>query len=131
MTRRSVALLGVLGVLLLTAVAPKAATQVAERAAGERHGLRFRGLKPGEFVVHRQRVPVDIVLIGFTSDQVNQADLLGVCLRHALAPMLAQRVRDFVPHHGSQLVVGNLELLDQPRVHRHLAARHAPGFRRA
>jgi hypothetical protein len=78
MTRRSVALLGVLGVLLLTAVVPKAATQMAEGSAAERHGLEFRGLKPGEFVVHRQRVPVDIVLIGFSPDQVNKADLLGV-----------------------------------------------------
>jgi hypothetical protein len=77
-TRTSAALIGVFGVLLLTAVAPTAATQAGERSAGERHGLQFRGLKPGEFVVHRQRVPVDIVLIGFKSEQVNQADLLGV-----------------------------------------------------
>jgi hypothetical protein len=78
MTRRSVALLGVLGVLLFTSVAPRAATQTADRSPGERHGLQLVGLKPGKFIVHRQRVPVDIVLIGFTPDQVNRADLLGV-----------------------------------------------------
>jgi hypothetical protein len=78
MTRRSIAVLGVLGVLFFTTVAPKAATPTTERSAGERHGLRFRGLKPGEFVVHRQQVPVDVVLIGFKPGQVNQADLLSV-----------------------------------------------------
>src|SRR5687767_4117377 len=78
MTRRSLAVLGVLGVLFFTTVAPKAATPTTERSAGERHGLRFRGLKPGEFVVHRQQVPVDVVLIGFKPGQVNQADLLSV-----------------------------------------------------
>jgi hypothetical protein len=77
MTRRSVALLGLLGVLLFTTAAPRAA-QTSEGAAGERHGLHFRGLKPGEFVVHRQQVPVDVVLIGFTPQQVNRADLRGV-----------------------------------------------------
>jgi len=74
MTRQSIGLLGLFGVLLFTAVAPGA----AGRAAGERPDLKFRGLKPGEFVVHRQQVPVDVVLIGFKPEEVNQADLLGV-----------------------------------------------------
>jgi hypothetical protein len=33
------------------------------------------GLSPGEFVVHRQRVPVRIVLIGFDRDQVKAQDI--------------------------------------------------------
>jgi hypothetical protein len=46
---------------------------------------------------------------------------------HALARVLEQRVRDLVAHHGPQLVLGQLELLDQPGVDGDLSARHAPG----
>jgi hypothetical protein len=78
MTRRSVALLGVLGALVFATAAPKAATPTSGGQTAERHGLHFRGLKPGEFVVHRQQVPVDVVLIGFQPGQVNETDLLGL-----------------------------------------------------
>jgi hypothetical protein len=66
-------------VLFVAGIAPLSAERLDElRAAGDRHGLRFRGLEPGEFVVHRQQVPIDIVLIGFTPGQLDQTDLLGV-----------------------------------------------------
>jgi hypothetical protein len=40
--------------------------------------------------------------------------------------VLAQGVGDFVPHHGGELVVRDLQLLDDAGVDRDLAARHAP-----
>jgi hypothetical protein len=35
----------------------------------------FAGLQPGEFVVHKQRIPIRIVLIGFGEGQVNEAEI--------------------------------------------------------
>lgn len=72
-------LLAAVAVLFVAGMAPvSAARQDDERSVGDRHGLRFRGLEPGKFVVHRQRVPIDIVLIGFDQGQINAADILNV-----------------------------------------------------
>jgi hypothetical protein len=38
----------------------------------------FAGLQPGEFVVHTQRVPIRIVLIGFEEGQVNETEILSI-----------------------------------------------------
>ena len=38
----------------------------------DRHGLAAEALKPGRFVVHRQRVPIRVVLIGFEEEQVDE-----------------------------------------------------------
>jgi len=37
----------------------------------------FDGLQPGEFVVHNQKVPIRVVLIGFEEGQVNEDDLMS------------------------------------------------------
>jgi hypothetical protein len=54
-------------------------------------------------------------------------DLRGHGLRHLLARMLAQGVRDLVPHHDRDLVVGEIQPLDEARVEDDLAAGHAEG----
>jgi hypothetical protein len=65
--------LGALSLVLLSAAAPLAARQLTTDKP-----LTFRGLAPGKFVVHEQQIPVDVVLIGFGANQVNEDDLLGV-----------------------------------------------------
>src|SRR5436309_7335982 len=55
-----------------------------------------------------------------------RADAGGELLRRALAPVLTQRMGDLVPHHGRDLVVCRLELLEDAGVKRDLAAGHAP-----
>jgi hypothetical protein len=61
--------------LLISTVAPLTAERrKADRAAEK---FPFRGLTPGEFVVHKQQVRVEIVLIGFDASQVNENDLRG------------------------------------------------------
>ena len=76
MTFRSLAPVGALTLLLfsspasLTAGGPQAATSFEKQ-------LQLRGLAPGQFVVHTQQVPVDIVLIGFGDSQVSADDLMG------------------------------------------------------
>jgi len=40
--------------------------------------------------------------------------------------MFAERMRNLVPHHGGELVIGDLQLLDEAGVDGDLAARHAP-----
>jgi hypothetical protein len=87
MTFRSPISIAVLLLLISAAVPVTAERQdTSERAgAGRSH---FRGLEPGEFVVHEQQVPVDIVLIGFGEGQVNETDL-----RNRLPPTYAPIVR--------------------------------------
>jgi hypothetical protein len=56
---------------------------VAERAPDEadialRRAPAFSGLEPGEFVTHKQTVPIDIVLIGFDLGQINRRDLAAL-----------------------------------------------------
>src|SRR5258705_216442 len=53
-------------------------------------------------------------------------ELLRHLLAGAFAPVLAQRVPDLVPHHGCELIVGEVQLAHEPRVDRDLAAGHAP-----
>lgn len=69
MPGRLVSSILVVTLLLLTAgsrlsAAPRAVGPLAQQ-------FRFVGLRPGEFVVHRQRVPIEIVLIGFADGQVD------------------------------------------------------------
>ena len=45
-------------------------------AAAEANGLR--ALKPGEFVVHGQTVPVDLVFIGYEQNQIDEQAILEV-----------------------------------------------------
>ncbi len=59
-----------------------------------------------------------------------RADAGAVGDRHALLRVVGERVADLVPHHLRDLVVAGFELLDQPGVHRHLAAGHAEGVHR-
>jgi hypothetical protein len=47
--------------------------------------------------------------------------------RHALGCVVRECVRDLVPHDLREFIVGRVDLLDQPGVDRHAAARHAPG----
>ncbi len=47
-------------------------------AATEDRGSNGGGLEPGEFVTHTQRIPIDIVLIGFEPGQANAKDLAAV-----------------------------------------------------
>ena len=63
---RSLAIPGVLA-LIFAAAAPHPAS-AAEAWA-------FEGLKPGKFVVHRQAVPIRVVLIGFEKGQVDEKAL--------------------------------------------------------
>src|SRR5881628_4060222 len=55
-----------------------------------------------------------------------RADSGGELLRRALAPVLTQRMGNLVPHHGRDLVVRRLELLEDAGVKRDLATGHAP-----
>src|SRR2546422_974244 len=55
-----------------------------------------------------------------------RADAGGELLRRALAPVLTQRMGDLVPHHGCDLVVRRVELLEDAGVQRDLATGHAP-----
>src|SRR5688572_20252991 len=77
MTFRAWALLGALSLFLVSTGTPLTADNQSDTAPLD-HKPLFRALAPGEFVVHKQQIPVDIVLIGFGEDQVNQADLLGL-----------------------------------------------------
>jgi hypothetical protein len=58
---------------------------LAERAPADadadvtsRRSALFSGLEPGDFVTHKQTIPVDIVLIGFDPNEINRSDLAGV-----------------------------------------------------
>jgi hypothetical protein len=61
-----------LGQCVLYAVA----LSVAFAATVEANGLR--ALRPGEFVVHDQAVPVDLVFIGYDQDQIDEQAILEV-----------------------------------------------------
>ena len=50
----------------------------AEANVTSRRSPSFSGLEPGDFVSHRQTIPVDIVLIGFDINQINRSDLAGL-----------------------------------------------------
>ena len=63
---RSLAIPGVLA-LIFAAAAPHPASAAESWA--------FEGLKPGKFVVHRQAVPIRVVLIGFEKGQVDEKAL--------------------------------------------------------
>ena len=78
MTFRAWTLIPSLTLMLIFGAAPLVADRQSERAAppSERR-LTLHGLKPGEFVVQRLQVPVNIVLIGFDESQVNASDLRG------------------------------------------------------
>ena len=47
------------------------------------------------------------------------------CLRYLFAGMFAQGVRDFVAQYDCDLVIGQMQLIDQPGIDHHLAAGHA------
>lgn len=63
---RTLAFLGVLA-FVFAAAAPSVANAT--------ESWDFEGLKPGEFVVHRQSVPIRVVLIGFEEGQVDEEAL--------------------------------------------------------
>src|SRR6266568_1794165 len=48
-------------------------------------------------------------------------------MRSLLAAVLAQRMRNLVPHDGGELVIGRIELGKEPGVDGDFAPRHAPG----
>src|SRR5258708_6898888 len=56
-------------------------------------------------------------------------DLLGHLLARAFTPVLAQRVRDLVPHYGSQLFVRRIQFRQETGIDGDLAAGHAPRVR--
>jgi hypothetical protein len=74
MPSRGLFLLAVTAVLLGGSLTPYAQSQDAAR--GRPRGS-LRGLEPGEFVVQKQKVPIEIVLIGFGSDAVKSSDILA------------------------------------------------------
>lgn len=60
---------------LATPIVAERAPADADMDAARRRAPSFSGLEPGTFVDHAQTVPIDIVLIGFDSDQINRKDL--------------------------------------------------------
>jgi hypothetical protein len=53
-----------------------AALSLAVVATVDANGLR--ALKPGEFVVHRQTVPIDLVFIGYEQNQIDEQAILEI-----------------------------------------------------
>src|SRR5688572_696738 len=80
---------------------------------------RYVGHLPGDVLAH----------LSDAEQSADDADgrLRAHLARHALARVLAKRVRDLMPHDCGDLVVGRVQLLDQTGVDRHLPRRHAPG----
>lgn len=60
--------------VLAAGLTPHAQSQNGSRA---RFGP-FNGLEPGEFVVHKQRVPLEIVLVGFGNKPVKNEDIFAM-----------------------------------------------------
>jgi hypothetical protein len=76
--RRSPAFLAILAFAFAIAI------PFATHATGSRN---FEGLQPGRFVVHRQAVPIRIVLIGFKKNQVDE-EALEAWLPETYAPLV-------------------------------------------
>ena len=67
-------------------------------------------------------LPASLAPYGFNAMLGWGVTVLGMTM---LARVFAQRVRDLVAHHRCEFGVGDVQALDQPGVHRHLAARQA------
>jgi hypothetical protein len=63
-----------LAALVLAAFASGASAQTA---LNHRNNIRLHTLSPGEFVVQKQTIPVDLVFIGYDRSQVDEAALLA------------------------------------------------------
>jgi hypothetical protein len=74
MPSRGLTLVTVAAVVLGAGLAPNAQSPDARR--GRPFGSFF-GLEPGEFVVQKQKVPIEIVLIGFGNKPVKSSDILA------------------------------------------------------
>src|SRR4029434_1094247 len=86
MALRSWKLMCAASLLFLSAAVPLTARRQSIDAAPDKPP-RFTGLTPGKFVVYKQQIPVDVVLIGFDQNQVNQSDLLAA-LPAAYSPVV-------------------------------------------
>jgi hypothetical protein len=75
MPSRGLMLIAVAAMVLGAGLTPHAQLQTS---SGGRHFGSFHGLEPGEFVVQKQKVPVEIVLIGFGSKPVKDGDILSL-----------------------------------------------------
>jgi hypothetical protein len=74
--RRVVVPLLALGIFTLTTSVPIVAErETAEAIVTPRRTPSFTGLEPGAFVVHKQAVRIDIVLIGFDNARVDRSEL--------------------------------------------------------
>ena len=56
-------------------VAERGPADAADLDMAMRRSPSFSGLEPGAVVAHEQTVPIDIVLIGFDTDEINRRDL--------------------------------------------------------
>jgi hypothetical protein len=73
MPSRGLTLAAVAAIVIGAGLTPQAHPQ---HDARPRFGS-FHGLEPGEFVVHKQQVPIEIVLIGFGNKSVKNGDILA------------------------------------------------------
>ena len=73
--------------LAATALALALAATTQSVAVAAQESPQFEALKPGRFVVHRQRVPVRVVLIGFDEGQVDE-DVLRSWLPRTYRPLV-------------------------------------------
>ena len=79
------------------------------------------GLSPGKFVVHEQRVPIRIVLIGFDKEQINAGDLHRTVAGHLQAGCAQSTV--LRPRRAQSWTAVQLQVPDPaqgPRLHRSL-----------
>lgn len=61
--------------LILVGLLALPSLAVAQAPADRSSDHRLRTLQPGAFVVHRQTIPVNVVLVGYTRQQVDEAGL--------------------------------------------------------
>jgi hypothetical protein len=73
MPSRGLTVLTALAIVAGAGLTPRAQTASAVPAAK----ISLRGLKPGTFEVQKQRVPIEIVLIGFSPQQVRARDVVS------------------------------------------------------
>jgi len=78
MPARGLTLFGAAALVVAVSLSPHAQSTAATAATAARASLArsLHGLEPGEFVVQEQRVPIEIVLIGFGNQQVKTRDVL-------------------------------------------------------
>src|SRR5687767_1309115 len=75
MPSRGLTLVAAAAVIIAAGLTPRAQSQDAE---GVRRFDSFAGLEPGEFVVQKQKIPIEIVLVGFGQQAVESGDILAL-----------------------------------------------------